>query len=302
MRKILFSILAIGFYSLGFAQEFQGYAVYESKTSMPKMGDMPLGGREMTPEMRARLQERVKKMFESTFELHFNKTASIYLEQEKIDPTGGNSGMGGRRFMNSMSGGGGTLYKDLKEKNYTVDREFFGKEFLVQDTLTNFKWNITGETKMIGGYNCYKATATIPIKKTDFRNMRMKRSEDEAKKSADEKKTDQKKSEDNGKTTDLLSQIEMPKDIQLTAYFTPEIPVSNGPGDYWGLPGLILEMNDGRTVILCSKVVINPKDKKVIKPSKSGKTITQGEFDKIVLDKLEEFSETGGRGMMPRRN
>jgi GLPGLI family protein len=26
-----------------------------------------------------------------------------------------------------------------------------------------------------------------------------------------------------------------------------------------GLPGLILEINDGKTVILCSKIVLNPK-------------------------------------------
>jgi GLPGLI family protein len=32
-----------------------------------------------------------------------------------------------------------------------------------------------------------------------------------------------------------------------------------------GLPGLILEINDGKTVILCSKIVLKPKEKTVIK-------------------------------------
>jgi GLPGLI family protein len=51
----------------------------------------------------------------------------------------------------------------------------------------------------------------------------------------------------------------------------PEIPVSQGPEGYWGLPGLILEVNDGKTVLLCSKVVLNPKVKAEIKAPSKGR-------------------------------
>jgi GLPGLI family protein len=58
-----------------------------------------------------------------------------------------------------------------------------------------------------------------------------------------------------------MDNLEMPKDVTITAWYTPEIPVNQGPENYWGLPGLILEINDGKTVILCSKIVLNPKEK-----------------------------------------
>jgi GLPGLI family protein len=45
------------------------------------------------------------------------------------------------------------------------------------------------------------------------------------------------------------------------------------------LPGLILEVNDGKTVILCSKVVLNSKTKAEIKAPTKGKEISK-EFEK----------------------
>jgi GLPGLI family protein len=41
----------------------------------------------------------------------------------------------------------------------------------------------------------------------------------------------------------------------------PEIPVNQGPRII-GIAGLILEINDSKTVILCSKIVLNPKEKR----------------------------------------
>jgi GLPGLI family protein len=45
--------------------------------------------------------------------------------------------------------------------------------------------------------------------------------------------------------------------MTITAWYTPEIPVNQGPENYWELPSLILEINDGKTVVLCSKIVLN---------------------------------------------
>ena len=86
----------------------------------------------------------------------------------------------------------------------------------------------------------------------------------------------------------------MPKEVVVTAWYTPEIPVNQGPENYWGLPGLILEINDGSTTILCSKVVLNAKDKVDIKPSKKGKVVTQKDYDDTVVKKMEEFREMNG--------
>ena len=228
----------------------------------------------------------MKKMFEKTFILNFDKSASIYKEEEKLDaPTQGGGG-GGFRMMGSMMGAGGTFYKNIKDKSYTVDKEFMGKEFLIKDSLPNLKWKLEGETRVIGGFNCFKATAIHPVSKTDFRNFRPKKEEE----SAAKPKTEDKK-------TDFMSGIEIPKEVTVTAWYTPEIPVNQGPENYWGLPGLILEVNDGKTVILCSKIVLNPKEKAVIKASTKGKVITQAEYDETVIKKMEEFrSMNQGRG------
>ncbi len=279
MYKVIIAVVLTVASSMGLrAQEFQGMAVYESKTSTSDFKSRMEGNREMTPDMQKRIEERMKKMFEKTFILNFDKSASIYKEEERLDAPG--QGSGGMRMMSSMTGGGGTYYKNVKEKSYTVDKEFMGKEFLVKDSLPNLKWKMEGETRMIGGYNCFKATAVRPASKTDFRNLRPRREDAAATKPAD---TDKK--------TNLLDVLDMPKETVITAWYTPEIPVNQGPENYWGLPGLILEVNDGKTVILCSKVVLNPKVKTEIKAPTKGKVTTQKEFDETVVKKMEEFRD-----------
>lgn len=288
MKKIVFASYFLFSYLASHAQkDFQGMAVYESKTSTADFKSRFEGNREITPEMQKMIEERMKKMFEKTFFLNFDKSASIYKEEEKLETPG--QGGGGFRVMSSMMGGGGTYYKNVKEKVYKVDKEFMGKEFLVKDSLKTYNWQMTGETRVIGGYNCFKATAVIPASKTDFRNFRPKKEEEKK----DEKAKEEAKE---GAKTSFMDQIEMPKEITITAWYTPEIPVSQGPEGYWGLPGLILEVNDGKTTILCSKVVLNPKEKADIKAPATGKEVSQKEYDEIVIKKMEEMSEMGGRG------
>jgi GLPGLI family protein len=287
MKKNLVLIFLF-FSTIVFSQkDFQGMAVYESKTSMGEFNDRMKGNKDITPEMQKMIEERMKKMFEKTFILNFDKSTSIYKEEEKLDAPGQNQG--GFRMMTSMMGGGGTYFKNIKEKKYTVDKEFMGKEFLVKDSLKIYNWQMTGETRQIGGYNCFKAIAVVPTSASDFRNFRMKKTDDE--------KKEEVKAEDKEKKTNIMDGFEMPKEITITAWYTPEIPVSQGPEGYWGLPGLILEINDGKTTILCSKIVLNPKDKVEIKAPTNGKEISQKEYDETVMKKMEELREMGaGQG------
>jgi GLPGLI family protein len=285
------------------AQEFQGIAVYESKTSTADFKTQMEGNKNMTPDIQKMIEERMKKMFEKTFILNFNKSASIYKEEEKLEASAQASA--GMRMMSSMTGGGGTLYKNVKEKSYTVDKEFMGKEFLVKDSLTNLNWKLESETRIIGGYTCYKATAVKAPSTSDFRNFRPKK--EESKKEEDKKELGKKepaKTTDE-KKTNFMDAIELPKEITITAWYTPEIPVNQGPESYWGLPGLILEVNDGKTITLCSKVVLNSKDKVEIKASTKGKVISQKEYDETVIKKMKEFREMnqgrGATGGMPMR-
>ena len=311
MKKIAFTFSLLLVFCISNAQkDFQGMAVYESKTSTSDFKSRMSGNKDMTPDMQKMIEERMKKMFEITFVLNFDKSASIYKEEEKLDAPG-QQGSGGMRMMASFMGGGGTYYKNVKEKAYSVDKEFMGKEFLVKDSLTTYKWKMESESRVIGGYTCYKATTVIPASKTDFRNFRPKKEED---KKAEDKKEVTKGEEVKGKTqangekstakTSFMDEIDLPKEITITAWYTPEIPVSQGPEAYWGLPGLILEVNDGKTIILCSKVVMNVKEKAEIKEPNKGKEVSQKEYDEIVIKKMEEMREMNqgnGRGGMQMR-
>jgi GLPGLI family protein len=300
MKKIFLAVLSLTAFMATAQKDFQGMAVYESKTSTSEFAKNFDGNKDMTPEMKNQIIERMKKMFEKTFVLNFDKSASIYKEEEKLDAPGQGGGM---RMI--MMGGGGTYFKNVKEKQYTVDKEVFGKEFLINDSLPNLKWVLSDESKKIGDYTCFKATAVKEASKTDFRNYRRKKEapkKETEEGKVDEKDTSEKKEE---KKTNFFAEIDMPKEVTVTAWYCPEIPVNQGPDEYWGLPGLIMEVNDGKTVIMCSKIVLNVKEKIEIKAPTGGDKVTQKEYDDIMIKKMKEMSEMGGgpgsRGGMQMR-
>jgi GLPGLI family protein len=82
----------------------------------------------------------------------------------------------------------------------------------------------------------------------------------------------------------------------ISAWFTPVIPVSAGPGNYVNLPGLVLEVNiyNGKRVITAQNIDLKAIDKKLIAKPKKGKKVTNEEFEKIVAEKTKEMGEQGG--------
>ena len=287
MQKVILSVLfSIVSYITIHAQGFQGLAVYESKTSTADIKSKLEGSKDIAPDMQKMIEDKMKSMFEKTFTLNFDKSASIYKEDEKLEAAGQNGGL--FKMMGSMMGGGGTFYKNVKEKSYTVDKEFMGKEFLVKDSLPTLKWKMESETKQIGGYNCFKATAVRQPSKSDFRNFSPKK--------------ETSKIENKDKKTNFMDEVDLPKETIITAWYAPEIPVNQGPENYWGLPGLILEVNDGKTIILCSKVIMNTKEKIEIKAPTNGKLLSQKEYDETVFKKIQEMQDMNqgrdGKGMI----
>jgi GLPGLI family protein len=285
MNKFIFTFafFLFGILSVSAQKDFQGLAVYESKTSTSDVSKRMDNNKEMSPELKKTIEQRMKGMSEKTFVLNFDRSSSIYKEEEKLDAPGTSGGM---RMWSSMMGGGGTYYKNVKDKTYSVDKEFMGKEFLIIDALPQLEWKMDSETKQVGGYTCYKATAMKPVDGSDFRSLRAQNKD---------KKVEDKKEEKKEQSTNLMDGFEIPKEVLITAWYTPEIPVNQGPEGYWGLPGLILEVNDGKTIILCSKVVLNTKEKAEIKAPSVGKEVTQKEYDEIVAAKMKEVQEMGGR-------
>lgn len=258
-------------FSLASAQDFHGQAVYESKTSM---GDkIQINNSDGMPEaMKQKLQESMKKAFEKTFVLNFNKYESLYLQEEKLEAPKPNSSMNVVVFKGNTDG---KKYKNVKEKIQISEEDVFGKEFLIVDSLKVWNWKLESETKKIGNYICYKAVAVIPVSEEDRKQYE-----------------ENKNNKGNGKTQFIT--IVEPKEQIITVWYTPEIPVSQGPDQYWGLPGLILEANDGQTVFLCSKITLNSKEKTEIKRPNKGKKVNQKEYDRIVEKQMENIKDSKG--------
>lgn len=257
---VLIALLA---YYLTSAQEFRGTATYEVKlnVNVPKADN---SGKELPPDIQAAMAAQLMKASLKTYTLDFDKSASLYLQEERLDVPQPQSQVQVR--INSI--GDGKLYRNLKEKVLLQETELFGKEFLVTDTLKKPEWQLGSETKKIGDYLCHKATMTIKPPKV----------KDELKQQS---------------SPGIM--IMEPKEMVITAWYTTEIPVAHGPADYWGLPGLILEAGDGHRSILCSKVVLNPANaKEIVKPSK-GKKINREKFQKLAIDKAIEMQQMNNR-------
>lgn len=279
---LIFSIL----FSFGInAQNISGQAFYESKTTVDM--DALGGGREMSEEMKKTVATMMKSALEKTYILTFNKDESIYKEQEKLDAAPMNPGF--KMMMSSYTPG--AQYKNLKTEQIVEENEFFGKQFLVTDSIKTLDWQITKESKTIGQYIAFKATA---IKKVDPNDYSMARPKRDRKEKNEKENVEVKK--DTTQPQDPMDMIEIPKEIEVTAWFTPQIPVSNGPGEFAGLPGLILELNVYRTTLLCSKIVMNPKESEKIEPPTKGKQVTRAEYVKIVKEKTDEMRENFRKG------
>ncbi len=275
-RSITFFFLLVSLFMN--AQDFQGKAYYMSKTSV----DMSNFGRpNMSEDQKKRMAERLKQMFEKTFVLTFNRVESIYKLDEKLEmPTQGQGG----RFGAIMSGAiDGVKYKNIKSKASLSEHELFGKLFLIKEDLPKLDWKMTGETKQIGGYNCFKATAIKTWKDFDISSLRRPTNNNSEDDNDDEKTNEEE------------------KEIVVTAWYTMQIPVNHGPSDYYGLPGLILEINADKTTILCTKIILNPEDKATIKQPSKGKEVTKEEYVDIATEKYQEMRENFRRRGGARR-
>lgn len=84
------------------------------------------------------------------------------------------------------------------------------------------------------------------------------------------------------------------------AWFTPEIPVSVGPSDFYGLPGAILFLEYSRggrvDVVFMAKEISLKKLEKPIEKPKKGKKVTGEEFEKIVDKQMAEMEAMRGGG------
>ena len=285
------------FFTLLFAtniqsQDFQGQAYYFSKTTMD-MSRWNRGGK-MSEAQKKQMEARMKPWLEKTYILTFNKEESIFKEDEKLE--GGPGGRAPSVWGSSFSAG--LQYKNIKEKVFLQDQEFFGKQFLITEQMAPFAWKMGSETKKIGQYTCYKATTMRPSSELNFTSTNNRGKEKKKEKSKEESVSETSKVKVAVAQDDKEKEVEEEKQemVEVVAWYSPMIPVSQGPTEYWGLPGLILEISAGNTTMLCSKIVMNPEEKITIKRPTKGEVVTKKQYNEIITGKMQEMRDNRGRG------
>lgn len=92
--------------------------------------------------------------------------------------------------------------------------------------------------------------------------------------------------------TCLAAEMQQGEDL-VTAYFTSEVPVSVGPAEYGGLPGLILVVEiNGETAYTATSIELQEPDEALLSKPGEGKIMTQTDFNIMVAEKEKEWQET----------
>ena len=268
--KIKIFMLALFITGAMFAQDFSGRATYRThRKSSFKLDSTTMAA---NPGIQEQMETQMRKMFQKTFILDFTKSESMYKEEQELDAPKGPSSNGSVMVMSFGGGGTDVLYKNILENRMANKKELMGKVFLIKDNLVTYDWKLTGETKNIGNYTCYKAVFEKEEESIEI-NM----------------------------IDGDVKEEKVLKKRTLVAWYTPDIPISNGPRGYGGLPGLILEVNDGDLTIVCSEIVLNPKEVKEIKEPIKGKIVTRKKFGDITKEKTKEmmdrFRSRDGKGL-----
>ena len=212
----------------------------------------------------------IPKERKDKFELFFTDGKSLWQGVEddgQSDETSFGDSGGGMRMVFRMPGNDDIAFHNITESKKVDQRELGGKSYIIADSIKKLSWKVAGETKVILGHNCMKATTQRMQE-----SFRMTMDNGEAKRE---------------KVMDTMN---------IVAWFTNEIPGSFGPDIYQGqLPGTILEIdvNNGRNTF--KAIEISPKvDIAKIKEPSKGKKVTAEEFTKEREKLMQEMMQNGG--------
>ncbi len=253
------TLLLLLFSIVTFSQKnIKGKATYKThRKSSIKMDSTLIA---QNPALQEQLEAQMRKMFQKTYTLNFTKSESIYKEEQALESPKVPQSNGGVFVMSVGGGGSDLLYKNSKENRIANKVDLMGKIFLIKDSLIKYDWKLTEKTKNIGKYTCYRAVYEFEEENSSFRFV-------------------------NNETKEKKEKVKR----KITAWYTPDIPINNGPQNYGGLPGLILEINDGDITIVCTEIILNPSETIDIKEPKKGKQVSRKRFEEISREKTEEM-------------
>lgn len=248
--------LLIGVIHTTFGQKtFEGMATYRSSRQIEPID---LERKHTSPKIQEAIRKQLIAQSQRDYTLTFNLQESVWEEKAKLKPETPTTGTGNVKIQ--LSGGSSVSYLNPIKNQFLEEKEIFGKKFLIEDDLPKFHWKITNETKKIGQYTAVKAEH---LQLTQRVALSVNNSD---------------------QTPKMITDTTL-----MTAWYAPEIPVSQGPSGTWGLPGLILELKNGSITYLCTKVVLNPTTPVTIHVPNKGKRITRKEAKQIRDEKLLEM-------------
>ncbi|MEY3422464.1 MAG: hypothetical protein RIR48_2781 [Bacteroidota bacterium] len=138
--KVLSTLSLILFSTVIFGQMKEGIIKYK-QTIYFEFENMP-------PDM--------PKSMESFHRLVLKNDESVYEKDPDVKPISSENDNTPRMFRRMRSSK--TTYKNLSLSKVIEQQNMFGKDFLVADSIENFKWKISaGEQKVVAGYTCMKA-------------------------------------------------------------------------------------------------------------------------------------------------
>lgn len=106
-------------------------------------------------ELKDMLKGILKKEEEVKTQLSFTENLSSYRERD-ADISEEDVNNNGLNF-SSMMPNSDKIYQNLKVKTQVVSRDFQGKSFLIKDSIYSYKWNVTGNQKIISTIPCLEA-------------------------------------------------------------------------------------------------------------------------------------------------
>jgi len=230
MKQVLAATLLLAAGLSGNAQPKQGKVIYEQKLDL---SHGPNG--EYVPEMAG-------KFYTFRYELDFLGSESLYrkmAEDEDVRDKAGED-QDGPKIRLDIKGSNDVVYRNYTTQKTILQRELGPRKYIIDDSLSHQDWKLTGESRVIKGYNCKKAT-----------------------------------------TTDMHGG-------PVVAWYSEDLAVPAGPGNFGGLPGLILELNfgDGKVVFYAQEINTGVADGSVVKAPTDGKHISRKELDKMMDDEM----------------
>ena len=235
-KKFTILIILLFFTLTQIAQNFNGIITYKASLNLKKENlDKNIKSNKKMKKYNSHIKNDLKKIIEKSKDvkavLKFSKFEALFRLENKLK----NDSNNGINLTKNFAGDTKVYYTNLGFNSYNLEQDCkaLGECFRFKNDKIN--WKLTQETKIIKGYQCFKAIIL--------------------------------NSEYNKKSY---------------AWYTTSIPINFGPKKYYGLPGLILELNDGVVTFKATKIEISTKNNiKINKPSK-GKEITKEEYNKLI--------------------